>query len=221
MRNYLFAKAIDILKNDGAFTLLKRATAYFSGYLFRFRTYILYEHSIKERNEQTFRPKIAEFTFKVISTNHDVDKLVKEGFEDIRKVLVFVNVASCLDNGAIAFCFFVGTELAHIGWIALTEQAKNCFDNLPYHVNFTSKQACTGGTVTVPKYQGNGFMQYGYYQRFEYLRERGYTTTRNAVSSNNLISHKAHAKFAPTIYGKAYYIKILWRKWWKEQSVVS
>jgi hypothetical protein len=141
---------------------------------------------------------------------------VKEGFEDIRRARVLSDVNRCLDNGAIAFCFFVDADLAHIGWIALTKQAKDCFDDLPYSVNFANKQACTGGTVTLPKYEGNRFMQYGYYKRLEYLREKGYLTFRNAVLINNKASQKVHGKFTPTIYAKLYYLRILHWQWWKE-----
>lgn len=220
MNNYLLSKASDIFNNEGMASLIRRAVAYFISRVFRFGIYLLYEHSTETRDENKFQPKIKEFTFKLISTNNQADELVGEGFDDIRKAQVIVNVKKCLDKGGIAFCFFVGKELAHIGWLAFTENAKRCFDKLPYSVNFNLKQACSGGTVTITKYEGNGFMKYGYYKRFEYCRERGYTTTRNAVAINNIAAQKAHGKFAPTIYAKAYYVQILCWQFWKERSLV-
>lgn len=218
MSNYLLARAGDILKQDGILSLLKRATIYSAGRLFRCGTFLLYENSVIPRDEELFHPRIKEYVFKVISTDSQVDDLVREGFQDIRKAPVIVDVTKCLDNGAIACCFFVGTELAHINWIALTGKAKNSFDIIPYAVNFSAKQACVGGTVTVAKYEGNGFMQYGHYQRLEYLRQRGYTTTRNAVAINNEASQRVYSKFSPKIYAKGYYVQILHWQIWRERK---
>lgn len=91
----------------------------------------------------------------------------------------------------------------------MTEEAKSTFDPLPYQVNLSDNQACTGGTITVPKYRGKGLMTYGYFKRFEYLRKHGITTSRNVVNAGNVTSQKVHAKFGPIIYARARYIKIL------------
>jgi RimJ/RimL family protein N-acetyltransferase len=96
----------------------------------------------------------------------------------------------------------------------MSQEAKDSFDSLPYQVNFADKQACTGGTWSNPNYRGKGLMVYGYFKRFEFLRERGFESSRNAVDEGNIASQKAHAKFGPKIYAKARYLKILgWRRW--------
>ena len=115
-------------------------------------------------------PKIQDFTFKIVSTNQQADELATEGI-DFRSN--FINARRGLDKGALAFCIFVERELAHIGWVAMTEEAKNTFDSLPYQVDFSNKEACTGGTVTIPKYGGKGLMVYGYFKRLQFLKERG------------------------------------------------
>jgi len=43
----------------------------------------------------------------------------------------FVMARRMLDKGAIAFCIFLKGEIAHIGWIALSEEAHKAVDNLP------------------------------------------------------------------------------------------
>ena len=89
-----------------------------------------------------------------------------------------------------------------------------------YTIDFVSKQACVGGTVTLPKYRGNGFMQYGHYQRLEYLRERGYTISRNAVEVNYAASRRVYSKFSLKIYAKVYYVQILrWQIYRERQPV--
>ncbi len=222
MRNLvsvLFARAKHILETEGLVSLVKRSLIYVVSRVFRYYSVYLYEHSMAERNEEQFIPEINNLTFKIISTNEQADELVKDGFEDIRWPPVIVDVRKCLDNGAIAFCFFVDKELAHIGWVGLSKEAKNCFDAVPYHVYFSHNQACTGGTVTIPKYRANGLMQYGYYKRLQFLQERAYSTSRNAVDRNNTAAQKAHAKFAPKIYAKAYYLRIFCLKLWKESPI--
>ena len=222
MRNLvsvLFARAKHILETEGLVSLVKRSLIYAVSRVFRYYSVYLYEHSMAERNEEQFIPEINNLTFKIVSTNEQADELVKDGFEDIRWSPVIVNVRKCLGNGAIAFCFFVDKELAHIGWVGLSKEAKNCFDALPYYVYFSHNQACTGGTVTIPKYRANGLMQYGYYKRLQFLQERAYSTSRNAVDRNNTAAQKAHAKFAPKIYAKAYYLRIFCLKLWKESPI--
>jgi len=214
--NVLLSRAMGILRKEGPLVLIRRGLKYVSQSLFRYGTFYLCEHSIEQRDEDQFRPKVQSLTFRIVATNEQADDLTKDGLEDIRRSPVLVDVRKCLDNGAIAFCFFVGQELAHIGWVALSEEAKSCFDILPYRVCFSEGQACTGGSVTLPKYRGKGFMQYGYYKRFQFLQEKGYTTTRNAVDRSNMAARSAHRKFNPKVYGEARYLKVASWHLWKE-----
>ena len=46
----------------------------------------------------------------------------------------------------IAFLIFVGSELAHIGWIMMSEKGKNIFDRIPYKVDFSNKEATSTGS---------------------------------------------------------------------------
>ncbi len=184
---------------------------------FRYENYYLYEHTFKERNEADFLPRTQDFTFKIVSSNQQADELAAAGLEFRSN---FANARRGLDKGAIAFCVFIGQELAHIGWAALSEEARKLFESLPYYgVNFSNKQACTGGTWTNPKYRGKGLMTYGYLKRFQFLKEKGIKSSRNAVEAGNIASQKVHAKFGPKIYAKARYLKILWWKYWKETPI--
>ena len=149
------ARAKYILENEGLVSLVKRGLVYLRHHSFYYYSVYLYEHSTMPRDEAQFRPRIDNLIFKIVASHEQAEALVKDGFEDIRQAPAWVNVEKCLDNGALAFCFFVDRELAHIGWVGLSEKAKNCFDGLPYHVDF-SRQACTGGTVTMPKYGAKG-----------------------------------------------------------------
>jgi GNAT superfamily N-acetyltransferase len=178
--------SIRILRND-VFNFL-------ANYIFQFSNYYLYEHDIIERAEADFLPKIQSFDFHVVSSNQEADRLARRGV-DFRDH--FPTARQTLDRGGVAFCVFIGGEFAHAGWVALTEEAKRTFDRIPYHVDFSNGEACTGGTLTLPKFRGKGFMKYVYFRRFEFLREKGIKISRNAVKADNIISQRVHGKFNP------------------------
>ncbi len=212
----MLKRAREIFQTEGLLALLRRGFIFLLGYLFRYQRYYLYEHTLEERNEADFLPKTRDFTFKMITTRQKADELAAAGLDFGTR---HPNERSKLDNGAVAFCFFINGELAHIGLVAMNEAAKNSFDSLPYQVNFSARQACTGGSWTNPRYRGRRLMVYGYFKRFEFLREKGFKSSRNAVDVGNIVSQKAHSKFGPKIYARARYLKIIGWKSWKETPI--
>jgi len=214
----LLRRAREIFQTEGLLPLLRRGFIFLIGYFFIYKCNYLYEHTIKERNEADFLPKIQDFTFEIITNNQQADELAAAG-------LGFgshhPNERRGLEKGAVAFCFFINGDLAHIGWVAMNEEAKNSFDSLPYRVDFAAKQACTGGTWTHPQYRGKGLMVYGYFKRFEFLREQGIKSSRNGVGVGNIASQKTHARFGPKVYAKARYLKIFGWKSWKETPITE
>jgi hypothetical protein len=213
---FWLGRAREILQTEGLLPLLGRGTVFLLGYLFRYRNVYLYQHTIKARNEADFLPRAGDFTLEIMTTRRQADELAAAGFDF---GVHHLNVGRGLERGAVAFCFFIEGRLAHIGWVAMSREAKDTVDSLPYRVNFTDKQACTGGTWTHPHYRGRGLMVYGYFKRFEFLRERGFTSSRNSVVVGNIASQKAHAKFGPKIYARARYLKILGWKSWRERPI--
>jgi len=216
----LFKRARHVFKNEGFKILLGRGLNFLRYYVirkfFRSGSYYLYEHVMEAKLESDLVPRIDNFTSHVVSSRQEADKLATDGFD---LLLQFVDAVRRLEKGAIGLCFFVGQELAHAGWVALTEAAKKQVDPLPYHVDFLNKEACTGAAYTKPKYRGKGFMTYGYYKRLEYLRERGIVKSRNAVRISNIASQKAIAKLEPNIYARARYLKILCWEFWREMPL--
>lgn len=209
-------RAREIFQAEGLLPLIRRALVFLVGHLFRSEHYYLYEHTLKERKEADFLPKTGDFTFKLITTSRQADELVAAGFDFGS---YHPNERRGLEKGAVAFCFFTDGKLAHTGQVAMSQEAKNTFDSLPYRVDFAHRQACTGGTWTNPRHRGKGLMVYGYFKRFEFLREKGFSSSRNAVDVGNIASHKVHAKFGYKIYAKAHYLKILGRVYWRETPI--
>lgn len=215
----ILRRARDIQQTEGIKPLLKRGFAFAKVFFFDYGEYFLYEHPLLvERNENDYLPKIKDFTLKIISSNKEADELAAATGYDFRRR--FVSARRSLDKGAIAFCIFVNGEIAHIGFVAMSEEAKNTFDPMPYKVEFSNNEACTGGTETVPEYRSKGLMGYVYFKRFQYLREKGKVVSRNAVEKSNIASQKAHAIFSPRLCAEARYLKLLGWRFWKEKPLV-
>ncbi|MCK4723816.1 MAG: hypothetical protein KAT75_10945, partial [Dehalococcoidia bacterium] len=110
----LFKRAKRIYKTEGIAVLVRRAFSFVFGRFFFYRAYYLYEQPIEDigkLNDADFMPKINDFTLKIISTNQEADELEADGLEFRSQV---GNARERLDSGAVAFCIFVGRELANI-----------------------------------------------------------------------------------------------------------
>ena len=212
----LFNSTKYIFQTEGLISLLRVGFTFLVRHFFQYRTYYLYEVTVKERNEADFMPKIRDFTFKVVTTNQQVDELAADGL-DLRSPLI--KARQRLGKGAIAFCFFVKGELANIGWVAMTEEAKKTLDTLPYQVDFSNNEAYLGWTETSPKYRGMGLMMYSNFKQIQFLQERG-KTVRTVTATNNIGPQRVHVKLGSKRYGEARYLKILWWKSWKERSLI-
>jgi len=204
----LLAKARRVAREEGLPSLVNKIFVRLTSRVFRYRTFHCFEHTLQERNEADFLPKISPFTLEILSSAEEVDKLSQAGFDfgDYRRPIKF-----WLDKGATVFCIFARRELAHMGYV-ITSQKTHQKLQPAFWVNFANHEASTGGTITVPKYRGKGLMAYGYFKRFQFLIERGITTSRNAVATDNIASLKVMAKFQPRVHSKLYSLKILrWR----------
>ncbi|MFC1979902.1 hypothetical protein ACFLVS_03450 [Chloroflexota bacterium] len=213
----LFVRAKDVLQKEGLVAFLGWARIYVVPHFVQYATFYLYELTIKERNKADFMPRIQNFTLKTVSTNQQAGELIVDGFNLSSDI---TRIRQGLEKGAIAFCIFVERELAHIGWVAMTEEARNNIDPLPYQVDFSNKEDCAGDVRTISKYQGKGLMTYGLYERSEFLRKKGVIISRFAVAVSNIASRTACAKFDPKIYAKARYLKILRWQSWKETPLM-
>ena len=162
-------------------------------------------------------PKIQNFTLHIISTNQEADELAAKGL-DFRSYSYQAH--RNLEKGAIAFCIFVGQELAHIGWVALTQEAMDAFELYPYRVNFLDKEACDGGELSIPKYRRKGLQTYIGFKKRQFLCEKGIKITRCSIAKSNIASQRVSNKFKPKVYAKARYLRILWWKNWKETPLM-
>jgi len=207
-------RARGVAQTEGLAVLLKRA---FNFYVFYHGRYYLYEHDVSERSEVGFLPRVDGLTLNVVHSNEEADELAKATGEDFRRMVL--NARRGLDSGAVFFCFLVNGELAHFGSVAMSRKAMTAIGSPPVQIDFSDGMAYTGSTETLPKFRSRGLMVYGYFKRFEYLREKGFRASRNGVSVENVASQKAHAKFGPKIYARARHVKLLGWEFWKETPI--
>ena len=218
----LFTVAKRIFQTEGLPPLLGRGFIFLASCFFQYETYYLYEIDIPKVLKQNdkpdaFRPEIRDFTLKIVSTNEQADDLDRGGLEFRSQ---FINARKRLDRGAIAFCIFVGRELANIGWITLNNTAKDSLIELPFKVDFSNKEVCTGGAMTAPKYRNIGLMRYNYFKRLEFLKENGWLRDRAAVAKSNVAAQTGVVKISDiNIYAEARFLKLLWWKFWWEKPL--
>jgi hypothetical protein len=182
--------------------------------LYSNETFCLIEHPVHTQPEHKFLPRIDNYSYRIITSIDEANELLRDGYDIFS--LPFSETLDRLKHGAIAFCVLVGKDVAHVGWLGLTEEAKNTFDPHPFKVDFSRGEACAGGTMTAPQYEGLGLMGFGYYLRFEYLMRKGFFTLKSSVDANNLASQKVHAKFDARTYGTLSHRRILFMNFWRE-----
>ncbi len=218
----LFERAKQVIQYEGLLAFVRQGFAFVVGNVFRYETYYLLERStasIAGLNEADFMPKISDFALKIISSNREVDRLSAEGFDFRPWYSVY---RRRLDAGAIAFCVFVGQELASMVWAATTQQARGSLGEPPYEVDFEAAESASGGAWTNPKYRRLGFYAYARLKRLQFLTENGITIDRAANSKQNTALNLSVAKFPLGLkISEGRYLKILWWKWWKETPLTT
>ena len=216
----LLRRAKEILQTEGLIPLVRRGFRFLGRCSFIYGSYYVYETDIQEQlrnsTEADFLPRIEEFTFKIISTNQEADELEAQGFE-FRSQSFYSYKA--LDKGAAALCVFVERELASIGWVAMTQEAKNSLGEPPYNVDFLNNEVCHPDSWTNPKYRGRGLAPYITFKATQFEDERGKVYRRSVTRKDNITSNRAYAKLGHNIHAEARFLKILWWEWWKERPL--
>lgn len=188
----LASRARTILAEEGPAALLWRGV-HFSARLLAKRVLIerlyLYRIDLTELPPLPAPPRLDAFSTHFLCSNEDADRIVTQGYEDLRERLL--GSSRCLRRGAVVFCVYSGTRLAHVGWLGLSKEAKECFDDVPYAIDFARGEGCTGGVFTFSEFRGRGLMQYSYSRRLAYLRAHGCATSHSVVRVGNVSSQRA------------------------------
>jgi hypothetical protein len=187
--------------------------------------YILHVQNLEDSvklNEVDFKPNIDNLTLAVISTNKEADELENYGYE-FRLCPTTWNVnlevyKKRLDQGTIAFCTFVGQELAAILWVIPNQQTHDRIGTFPQKVNYSNNEVSGRGAWSNPKYREMGLLKYNaFFNRDPFLLRKGITVVRYGGPTWNIVGHSLVTNGLGAIpYAKAHHTKIFWWKFWKE-----
>lgn len=214
----LLRRARRIHQTEGPTSLLRRGFAFALRQVFEYRSVWLYEYSletVRQVAEADVMPRTADFAFHTVETNPEADELEAEGYE-FRSYPFFIDARKALDRGAVAFCVFVGPELASIAWSALSQEAKDSFGEPPARVDFANHEAWTGGVWTNPRYRRMRLRTYRAFRTRQYLLDHGIAVQRSQVSRRNVANIRAAATIGEKVYAEGRYLRILWWRSWKE-----
>ncbi len=191
-------------------------TGIFRRYVVDYRRFCLYERHHRILPEAMFRPRLEQYEEHFVCSNAEADALARE-HEDFRSLTR--SAWRALDSGAVAFCVYVGREVAHVAWLSTSVEGRRALDGLGYTVRFDEKEAWTGAARTVPEYRGKGLLHYSHYRRFQYLLDQGYEISRTAVELTNAASRHANERFEPRVYGIGRQWRVFGKRWWSERAV--
>ena len=121
-----------IREDHGLLALLWASCLFLISPVLECKTFNLYEYQVKQHlgSDEPLRDMGAsEISFKIVSSNQEADKLESENYRfrscptDFNYGLT--DYARWLEQGATAFCTFVGTEFAAIEWIVSSRQTQD------------------------------------------------------------------------------------------------
>jgi len=199
-------------------SLLRKTFSTITEKILWFQTYYVVESNIQELfpDPASNQPGINNLSHRLIHSNQEADKIAA-CYEDFRSY--FMNSKQRLNDGAIAQCLYIDKEVGHITWIALSESAKKSFNDLPYKVDFNNKEMCIGGDLTIPKHRKKGLAKYATHIRNQYLKDKGIIKKITVIKTGNMIPLRVAVSIGNRVIAKAYYVRLLGFKIWKEVPV--
>lgn len=211
----LFRVGKDILRRDGLICFIRRVFFFSVRLFYDYQVYYIYQKALNVTSEGTAMPKIQNSSLNIISNPDQVNELMDNGF-DINLDLGTEEVKRRLNEGALLFCVFIGQELAHISWVALTNKAK--MDFIPLYIDYQN-EAYIENCVTTPRYRGMGLYPYTLCQILQFLETKNKTRVKIATQKANTRSIKGITKAGFEIWGSKKLFKILRLAIWKEEPI--
>jgi len=214
-----YGKAKRVYHTEGLERLMRQTSVFAAGLLFQYQTYYVCANiteNVARLSEAAFTPRLDHFALEIVSSNQQAEEMEARGFEFRSQV---DDAEARLDKGAIAFCVFVGGELANVAWLATTQQAQDSLNEPPISVDYSSNEAYTGSAWTHPKYRQAGLHSYNTFKRMEFSLRNGIVRNRYVVAKKNLAPQAADARFGNVTYREARLLRILWWKSWKERPL--
>ena len=215
----LLLRTWDIYRAYGVRELLKRAIAFAAYCLYEQRTYHLTVHTLEEvedMNESDLIPRTERLTLEIVASNDEADGLEARGLDFRSHVR---GSRRRLDGGAVAVCLFVGDELAHIGWVAMSKEAADSLGEPPVMVDFHGGEGFRGDVWTNPNFRRLGLHAYGNFKRLEFMLDKGLVVSRGAIAKSNTVALQTNEKLGAEVYAEGRYLRVLWWRSWREEPL--
>lgn len=161
-------------------------------------------------------PQVGGLEIHFLCGERDADSLRDLGYEDVRHVIR--TAARWLRRGAVCVSVFVNREIAHVEWLALSEDVRKAIFPTPCYVDFAGGEAAWGGAHTVDRHRGEGVFQYGMACALHYCHERGYRALIGATAVGNAPSMHGQTPYAPRVRVQVRQECFLMRCTWVEIS---
>lgn len=121
----------------------------------------------------------------------------------------------------MGFCAYVGSEVAHVAWVALDEPAKRSLAPIPCNVRFEEGEGYWGGSMTVRRFRNLGIYKHVMALRLRYCHERGCAILVDATEVDNEASLKAQGVYSPRVRTVCRYRRVLWWSDWTDLSALK
>lgn len=216
----LYRAAKRVYSTEGATALTREGLRFVTRRLYRRESYYCYTYALSEAADDStdeITPTIEGLTSMMVRSNEQADELELQGLEFRSRS---PRSRRALDAGAVAHCMFVGRELASVGWIVTTEEAKAALGDPPHKVDFAHGEACTTAVWTNPAFRRMGLGHYGAVVRDCFLLDSGYRVRRSVIGKDNTPSATGAAKLRPEACTEARYVRMLWWKTWRERPLL-
>ena len=208
-------RAATLLRTEGLTGLVQgmaRYVLYLAHLVYWNEYFVIYEIDTANYVLGLDGPAIEGLEVHILHSEHDVNRMVGEGYEDVR--LVVGAAARRLQQDAVAFCAFVNREVAHVAWVAFTQDAQSTFDVVAYPVDFDGGEAWWGGSLTTGRFRNLGIYRHVMAWRLRYCHELGYRVLVDATIVGNMPSLRSQDTYNPRIRAFCRYRRLLhWRDW--------
>jgi hypothetical protein len=215
----LFRRARQIHRSEGLGALLRAGLRLLKTHLFEHRAYYLYGIALQDDadvRDAAPTPPLDNASHRIVSTNREAGALEAEGLE-FRSLVP--DARERLDSGAVATCIFVGHELAHIVWVAMSQEAKDSLKDPPFRLAFSEGECWSADAWTDPRYRRSGLLAYSDIKRRQFLLDKGVRTSLWAINKRNIPPQRFVARLSPQIRGEGRYLRVLWWKSWRERPL--
>ncbi|NMB64004.1 hypothetical protein [Pelotomaculum propionicicum] len=197
-----------ILRNDGIKDFINQFIAYMISLFYRHKLYYLYQIDLDQITGEN-NIIIKDYEIQIIQNVKEFRSLIANSYNFCDMIFEYR-----LKKGAMAFCLFNSNkEISHVTWVAFDKEAKKDIDYLPYNVNFSEGEVCSGAAYTNPLDRGKGLAKYVQIMLFSFLRSKGIKKVLLTTEVGNMSSNKSIGFFKPTVIAVLKYTNLLyWTK---------